>query len=63
MTRLRQIRAALWYGLLPSRLYEPTPHYDGGYWRHAAMNLALAWRWATYGETDDDVAFANGGRR
>lgn len=57
--RCQQVGAALLYGLLPSWAYERTPHYDCGYWRHAAMNLAMAWRWATWGETAEDLAFAD----
>lgn len=56
--RGRQIRDALWFGLRPSWMYEAEPHYDCGYWRHAAMNVALAWRWATHRETRDDREFA-----
>ncbi len=56
--RARAIWEALWFGIRPSWMYEATPHYDCGYRRHLAMNLALAWRWATWRETDDDRAFA-----
>lgn len=56
--RSKQIRDALWYGLRPSWMYEREPHYDCGYLRHAAMNVALAWRWATGRETTEDIEFA-----
>lgn len=58
VARGKQIRDALWYGLRPSWMYEREPHYDCGYLRHAAMNVALAWRWATRRETAADVEFA-----
>jgi hypothetical protein len=60
LPRFRVIAEALFFGLLPSRLYERERHYDCSYWRHAAMNVALAWRWATRRETNDDRAFAAG---
>lgn len=44
MKRARAITACLWYGLLPSRCYEATPHYTCGYRRHLAINLTYAWR-------------------
>lgn len=55
--RLRIISEALFYGLLPSRVYEPERHYDCSYWRHAGMNLALAGRWLTGRETAEDRSF------
>lgn len=58
LQRFEQIRKALWFGLRPSWMYEREPHYDCGYLRHAAMNVALAWRWATRRETADDIDFA-----
>lgn len=61
--RAGMIGEALFYGLLPSRVYERERHYDCSYWRHAAMNLALAWRWATWRETSDDREFAAGDER
>jgi hypothetical protein len=42
--RWRAIRDALWY--------------DCSYQRHLAENLSLAWRWLTFGETREDIAFA-----
>lgn len=56
--RAQAIRDALWFGLRPSWMYEREPHYGCGYLRHAAMNLSLAWRWATGQETAEDRAFA-----
>jgi len=56
--RLRLVAEALWYGLLPWRVYERECHYACSYWRHAAVNVALAWRWATWTETAEDRAFA-----
>jgi len=60
LPRHRVIVEALFYGLLPSRLYERERHYDCSYAAHAVMNVALAWRWATWSETDADRAFAAG---
>jgi hypothetical protein len=55
--RGRAIFCALLYGLLPSSWYEPTPHYDCGYWRHLALNLRHAARWALGREDHADRAF------
>lgn len=61
--RSKQIRDALWFGLRPSWMYESTPHYGGGYLHHAAMNVALAWRWAWRRETAEDIEFARENER
>lgn len=56
--RLRAILCALFYGIAPSRCYEPTCHYEGmSYAAHLGMNLALAWRWLTWSEDAFDREF------
>jgi hypothetical protein len=55
--RLRAIACCLFYGVVPSRFYERVPHHGASYWSHLWMNLATAWRWATWREDADDVAF------
>ena len=55
--RARIVGRSLFYGVLPSWVYEPEPHYDCGYWRHLGMNLAYAFRWVTGQETADDRKF------
>lgn len=55
--RRRAIWCALKYGLLPWRAYEREKHYDKGYFGHAGMNIAYAWRWLRRRETDEDIEF------
>jgi hypothetical protein len=59
--RARAIWFALKYGVLPWWLYESECHYEGegvrGYLPHRLVNLGLAWRWASFAESADDVAF------
>jgi hypothetical protein len=65
--RLRAIACALFYGIAPWQLYEDEPHYrPWGYWRHLGENLAYAWSWMTFRETEQDHRFeraVNGRRR
>ena len=43
-------------------MYEDDCHYEGmSYREHLAINLALAWRWATGRETQGDREFAEAG--
>jgi hypothetical protein len=62
--RARAIWFALKYGVLPWWLYESECHYEAegasGYIPHLRVNLCLAWRWATFSESADDVAFERG---
>jgi hypothetical protein len=62
--RINAIACALWYSILPWGLYEKECHYkEMSYWRHLTLNLQYAWRWLTFSETADDIAFeekANG---
>jgi hypothetical protein len=59
--RARAIWFALKYGVLPWWIYESECHYEAagasGYVPHLRVNLRLAWRWATFAESADDVAF------
>jgi hypothetical protein len=56
--RWRAIACALFYGFVPSRFYEPTPHFEPmTYFAHLRMNLAYAWVWATRREDAVDRAF------
>jgi hypothetical protein len=59
--RMRAIWFALKYGVLPRWLYESECHYEAegasGFFAHLRLNLCLAWRWATFSESADDVAF------
>jgi hypothetical protein len=59
--RARAIWFSLKYGVLP---YESDCHYGregaGGYFSHLRINLALAWRWATFAESAGDRAFERG---
>jgi hypothetical protein len=55
--RAKAIGAALFYGILPSRLYERNRHYAGSYLAHLWLNLQIAGRWATWGERHSDVRF------
>jgi hypothetical protein len=57
-TRSRAIFCCLWFGFVPSRVYEDAPHYaPDTYWHHARLNLKLLVRWATFRETDYDIWF------
>ena len=62
--RARAIWFALKYGALPWWTYEAECHYGaegaGGYMPHLLVNLALAWRWATFAESAADIAFERG---
>lgn len=64
--RLRAICCALSYGLRPWWLYERSSHYAPlTYGQHLRMNLGVIWRWATFRETAEDIAFereVNGAR-
>lgn len=64
--RWKAIGCALWYGILPSRLYERENHYAPmSYWSHLRMNLVYAAKWLTGREDDGDCAFeleVNGAR-
>lgn len=57
--RARAIALALFYGLVPSRFYEPEPHYapEWSYWRHCWANLTVAARWLLGRETEYDRWF------
>lgn len=56
--RIRAIACALFYGLVPSRLYERTPHYAPlTYMQHLGMNIAYAFRWLSLRETAEDRQF------
>jgi hypothetical protein len=55
--RRRAIAAALWYGVVPSWVYERRCHHRLSWWRHALLNLQVALTWATGRETDEDVQF------
>lgn len=58
LVRLRAVWYALKFGLLPWQWYERACHYaPWGYWRHMGLNLALAWRWATWREYPGDINF------
>lgn len=56
--RFRAIGCAIFYGVVPSWLYEDTPHYaPWGYWRHLWENVAYGLRWLTFRETGEDGRF------
>jgi hypothetical protein len=57
--RTKAILNALWYGIMPSWVYEDSPHYapDWGYRQHLQANLCVAWRWLTWREDEDDREF------
>lgn len=65
--RLRAIACALFYGIAPWQLYESSSHYAPmGYFEHLFLNLGLALRWLTFGETAEDRSFeleVNSGER
>lgn len=55
--RLRAIRRALWFGLIPWWMYEDVKHHEGGWLRHASINVYYASRWILGRETDEDHEF------
>jgi hypothetical protein len=55
--RVRAIAAALWFGVMPHRVYEREFHCPYGYRSHLVTNLEIAWRWLTGTETCADVEF------
>jgi hypothetical protein len=57
MTRIRAIFACLYFGILPSCIYEKECHYERGYWRHLKLNIRQVWFWASFQETGEDLAF------
>lgn len=55
--RIQAVACALFYGIVPSRVYETESHYPFTYTEHLQVNLGIAWRWATWNETDSDIEF------
>jgi len=55
--RIRAIFNFLYFGLMPSWVYERTCHYRCTYWQHLKMNLCGARDWILGYENEDDVAF------
>ncbi len=53
MLRLKGIFDCLYFGFVPSFVYEKESHYKGkcSYWFHLRMNLRFAWHWATFQES------------
>lgn len=51
LLRLKSIFDCLWFGIMPSFIYEETCHYgDYGWYNHLKLNLGLAWKLITYQE-------------
>lgn len=55
--RLRAIFCALYFGLMPSWVYEKEPHYPGSYFNHMRLNLEMVFIWGLFKETPDDCYF------
>lgn len=59
--RLGAIVKALFFGVMPWRVYERDCHYEGmSYLAHLALNLRLAARWLCRRETTADIEFERG---
>jgi hypothetical protein len=56
-TRLRAIFCCLWFGILPSWVYEPVCHYRRGYFRHCKLNLQQVWVWLSFSEKASSIDF------
>lgn len=55
--RLRAIFCCLYFGIVPWWIYEPTCHYEKGYWKHLQLNLEMAMIWLLYLEEYEDLEF------
>jgi hypothetical protein len=55
--RLLAIFNCIYFGILPSWVYEKVKHYDCSYIQHLVINLRYAWRWITFTEDQSDWEF------
>lgn len=55
--RGRAVRCCLWFGVLPSWVYEDHRHYGCSYAAHLWLNLRYAWVWITGRPTFGDIRF------
>lgn len=59
--RTKAIVDCIYFGLIPSFVYEDTPHYGSGiknYLAHLAINFRVMAAWLTWSETPEQVALA-----
>lgn len=59
--RTKAIFDCLWFGIMPSWLYEDKCHYGSvSYWNHLMMNIRSIPAWVTMdGINEEDVAFVS----
>ena len=57
--RTKAIFCCLYFGIVPSWVYEPTCHYNRGYWLHLKLNFGQAMIWIKGQETKEDREFEN----
>ena len=55
--RIRAIFNFLYFGIMPSWVYEKQRHYRCSYWVHLRMNMSGLVDWVMLRENDDDIAF------
>lgn len=55
--KLRAIKYALFYGIMPYWIYEHSKHYNCSYWQHLIMNLQYAYRWLINDIGYSDIKF------
>lgn len=55
--RLRAIFCCLYFGVVPSFVYEPKCHHNGTYLTHLKLNLEMVLIWLFFQETQEDVEF------
>ena len=58
--KTKAIFDCVWFGLMPSTVYEDECHYAGecSYWEHLKMNCRLAIRWINGTQTEGMEAMA-----
>ncbi len=55
--RIRAIVCSLYFGIMPSFVYEKVCHYKDGWYAHMIRNLKQAWKWVTFRESAADREF------
>ncbi len=55
--RIRAIVCCLWFGVMPSWVYEVKCHYKDGWCSHLFRNLKQAWKWISFQESAQDREF------
>ena len=55
--RIRAIFCCLYFGIMPSPVYEKRCHYRRGYWKHMYLNLEQILIWIFFRDTQSDREF------